>query len=70
LSRSALGSLTLREIGRNLFWGLLWLGSLVLVGGRFINYDGDVIEWETWGKFGLGLVVVIAAAATIWVASQ
>jgi hypothetical protein len=56
-----LGSLTFKEIAEP----LLFLGALYFWWRFFFNHDGDIINWEAWGKVGLGLVAV-AALAALW----
>jgi hypothetical protein len=58
-------SLTLKEIIEPFVWFFLWLGPLLLLVARFINFEGGVIEWEAWGKVGVGLAAV-AAMAAVW----
>jgi hypothetical protein len=54
-----LGSLTFKEIAEP----LLFLCALYFWWRFFFNHDGDIINWEAWGRLGLGLVVVAALAA-------
>jgi hypothetical protein len=54
-----LGSLTFKEIAEP----LLFLCALYFWWRFFFNHDGDIINWEAWGRMGLGLVVVAALAA-------
>jgi hypothetical protein len=53
------GSLTFKEIAEP----LLFLCALYFWWRFFFNHDGDIINWEAWGRMGLGLVVVAALAA-------
>jgi hypothetical protein len=63
LSSRTFGSLTFKEIAEP----LLFLCALYFWWRFFFNHDGDVINWEAWGKIGLGLVAV-AAAGGFWIA--
>jgi hypothetical protein len=70
LTNRTLGSLTVGEIGQNVVWAVLSLvGIIVLWGLFFAKADGgfEEVEWEAWGKFGLGLVVLLGAAG-LWFA--
>ncbi|HWM31016.1 MAG TPA: hypothetical protein VNO69_04875 [Methyloceanibacter sp.] len=66
ISDRPIGSLTLKEFGENLFWFGLWIGGLILLGGRFINYDEDIIDWEGWGKAGLWLLGAAVLGGAWW----
>jgi hypothetical protein len=59
MSGRALGSLTLKELSGFAFI----IFALIFWWRLFFNSDGDYIDWEAWGKFGLGLVAVAAVAA-------
>jgi hypothetical protein len=67
-----LGSLTVGEIGNNLIWCILTFGGgAMMIRAFFAEDDGgfEYVDWEAWGKFGLGLLVV-AILAALWLGSQ
>ena len=51
-----------RKIGRNLFWALVGWGPFPDLPPLRQLQEEDIIDWETWGIFGLGLVALVVAA--------
>ena len=61
----ALGSFTVKEVSGFIFF----ICALIFWWRLFFNADGAVIQWEAWGKFGLGLAAV-ATGAALWLGFQ
>jgi hypothetical protein len=68
--RSALKSLDdLTAIDLLLVLGCIvgFLGAAIPLTLFFLNVDGADINWERWGRFGMGLFAV-AVSAVLWLA--
>jgi hypothetical protein len=72
LSDRPLASLTVGELGKNIALLILYCGGgMMLVRAFFGESDGglEYVDWEWWGKFGLGLLAVTVVTG-VWLAAQ
>jgi hypothetical protein len=53
----------------DLFYILCWGVPLFGVGWAFLNIEKHPIEWEAWGRFGLGLAA-LALLGALWLANR